>query len=71
MNQELLKIRTFKELKQAGYKTQPVRIEMRNNLLRRLRNKEATLPGIIGYENTVVPEIENGILAGHHMILLG
>ncbi len=71
MDQRLLKIRTLGELKRAGYQTMPVRMEMRNNLLERLRSKEQILPGIVGYEETVVPEIENGILAGHHMILLG
>ncbi len=58
-------------MERAGYRTVPVRIEMRNNLLRLLRNKERVLPGIIGYDETVLPEIENAVLAGHHMILLG
>src|SRR5258707_9579829 len=44
---------------------------MRKNLLARLRSKEQILPGIVGYEETVIPEIENGVLAGHHMIFLG
>ncbi|MBF6568547.1 MAG: sigma 54-interacting transcriptional regulator [Candidatus Binataceae bacterium] len=67
----MLKHDSLGALKKAGYRTQPVRIEMRNNLLQRLRSKEPTLAGIVGYDKTVVPEIENGILAGHHMILLG
>src|SRR5208283_2989344 len=71
MNERLLKIRTLGELKSAGYQTMPVRMEMRKNLLERLRSKEQILPGIVGYEDTVVPEIENGVLAGHHMIFLG
>ena len=71
MDQSLLKLRTLGELKRAGYRTKPVRIEMRDNLLGRLRRKEKVLPGIVGYDETVLPEIENGILAGHHMILLG
>src|SRR5271163_2839315 len=71
MNEKLLKIRTLGELKSAGYLTMPVRMEMRKNLLERLRSKEQILPGIVGYEETVVPEIENGVLAGHHMIFLG
>jgi magnesium chelatase subunit I len=71
MNQELLKLRTLGELKRAGYQTQPVRIEMRNNLVDRLRRKERILPGIVGYDDSVVPEVENGVLAGHHMIFLG
>jgi magnesium chelatase subunit I len=71
MDQSLLKLRTLGDLKRAGYRTKAVRIEMRDNLLGRLRRKEKVLPGIVGYDDTVLPEIENGILAGHHMILLG
>jgi magnesium chelatase subunit I len=71
MNQDLLAITTLGALKNAGYRTFPVRIEMRNSLLNRLTRKERTLPGIVGYDKTVVPEIENAILAGHHIILLG
>jgi magnesium chelatase subunit I len=44
---------------------------MRRNLLARLARGERILPGIIGYDDTVIPEIENGILAGHHMVFLG
>src|SRR5580700_5240247 len=71
MNEKLLKIQTLGELKSAGYLTMPVRMEMRKNLLERLRSKEQILPGIVGYEETVIPEIENGVLAGHHMVFLG
>jgi magnesium chelatase subunit I len=44
---------------------------MRKNLLARLAASERILPGIVGYDDTVVPEIENAILAGHHMVFLG
>src|ERR1700739_1396691 len=71
MNEKLLTIRTLAELKSAGYATMPVRMEMRKNLLECLRSKDQILPGIVGYEETVIPEIENGVLAGHHMIFLG
>jgi magnesium chelatase subunit I len=71
MDQNVLKFRTFGELKRAGFQTLPVRLEMRNNLLALLRAKQRVLPGIVGYDDSVLPEIENGILAGHHMILLG
>src|SRR5690348_13454163 len=71
MDQTALKLRTVGELKHAGYQPAPVRIEMRNNLLARLRTNGKVLPGIIGYDESVLPEIENGILAGHHMIFLG
>jgi magnesium chelatase subunit I len=71
MNQDLLKLQTLGDLRRAGYQTRPVRLELRSNLLTRLRAKQRVLPGIIGYDDTVLPEIENGVLAGHHMILLG
>jgi len=49
----------------------PVREEMRKNLLARLGRGERILPGIIGFDDTVIPEIENAVLAGHHMVFLG
>ena len=62
---------TLGALKASGYHPQPVRAEMRRNLLRRLGAAEPILPGIIGYEDSVIPEIENAILAGHHIVFLG
>jgi len=63
--------RTLGELRASGYRVLPVREEMRKNLLARLAASERILPGIVGYDDTVVPEIENAILAGHHMVFLG
>jgi len=71
MNQTLSHIHTLGELKNAGYRTFPVRAEMRKNLLARLRSGDKLMSGIVGYDETVLPEIENGVLAGHHMIFLG
>jgi len=59
------------ELRAAGYRVLPVREEIRKNLLARLGRGERILPGIIGYDDTVIPEIENAVLAGHHMVFLG
>jgi magnesium chelatase subunit I len=64
-------VRTVGDLKKSGYQVLPVREEMRVNLLRLLAAGERMLPGIIGYEETVIPEIENAILAGHHIVFLG
>jgi magnesium chelatase subunit I len=64
-------IKTLAELRHCGYQVKPVRLEMRDNLLDLLRRHERILPGIIGYDDSVIPEIENGILAGHHMVFLG
>jgi magnesium chelatase subunit I len=63
--------RTIGELKAAGYRVLPVREEMRRNLLARLASDRPLLPGIVGYEHSVIPEIENAILAGHHIVFLG
>ena len=63
--------RTLGELRAAGYRVLPVREEMRKNLLARLGRGERILPGIIGFDDTVIPEIENAVLAGHHMVFLG
>jgi magnesium chelatase subunit I len=63
--------KTVGDLKKAGYRPLPVREEMRANLLRMLAAREQILPGIIGYEDTVIPEIENAVLSGHHMVFLG
>ena len=71
MNQSFSHIHTFGELKAAGYQTLSVRAEMRKNMLARLRASEKLMAGIVGYEDSVLPEIENGVLAGHHMIFLG
>ncbi|HTY56373.1 MAG TPA: hypothetical protein VMB26_14285 [Candidatus Binataceae bacterium] len=71
MDQSLLETSTLAELKLHNYRVRPVRVEMRNNLLARLRAKQKILPGIIGYDDSVIPEIENGVLAGHHMVFLG
>ncbi len=62
---------TLGELKRSGYQVLPVREEMRRNLLGKLSSGERILPGIIGFDDTVVPEVENAILAGHHMVFLG
>jgi len=63
--------RTLGELRESGYPVRTVRAEMRRNLLDRLSCRERILPGIIGFDDTVIPEIENAILAGHHMVFLG
>jgi magnesium chelatase subunit I len=63
--------RTIGELKKTGYKVLPVRHEMRKNLVEKLRKAETLFPTIIGFEETVIPTIENAILAGQDLIFLG
>ncbi len=59
------------ELKASEYKVLSVKEEMRKNLIDKMRLGEVVFPGIIGYEESVIPEIETSILAGHDMIFLG
>lgn len=69
MNHE--KIKTLGELKKSGWTSLSVKDEMRKNLLKKIKDKEPLFPGIMGYENTVIPQIKNAILARHDLILLG
>lgn len=62
---------TLGELRDSGYEVRSVREELRQNLMRRLAAEEETFPGIVGYDNTVIPQLENAILSGQDMILLG
>ncbi|MEJ7653057.1 MAG: sigma 54-interacting transcriptional regulator [Chloroflexia bacterium] len=59
------------ELRNTGYTVQPVKEEMRQNLIRMIRRGEDIFPGIIGYQDTVIPQIENAILSGQDVIFLG
>jgi magnesium chelatase subunit I len=62
---------TLGALRDSGYKVLGVKDEMRANLIRKIRNKEEFFPGIIGYDQTVMPALVNAILAKHDIILLG
>jgi magnesium chelatase subunit I len=63
--------RTLGELKREGVRTRPIRLELRENLLARLREGRALFPGIHGYDDTVIPAVENALLCGHDLIFLG
>ena len=63
---------TLLELRQQGLKGgESVKDEMRRNLLAKLRDQEPLFPGIVGYDESVIPEVVNAVLSKHHMILLG
>lgn len=66
-----MKIKTLGELKRAGYTFKTIKDELRTNLIAKLRKKENVFSGIWGYEETVIPDIERAILAGHDINLLG
>src|ERR671928_509603 len=59
------------ELRESGHRSRSVKDEMRANLLRKLRAGEKIFPGIVGYDETVIPQITNAVLARHNIILLG
>ncbi len=63
--------RTLGELRASGYAPQSVKAEMRKNLLAKLRSGETLFPGILGYDETVLPQVENAILSQHDMLFLG
>jgi len=65
------KPRTIRELRESGYKPRTVKQEMRRNLIARMEAGQEHFPGIIGYEETVVPHLENAILSGQDVIFLG
>ncbi|HMK38648.1 MAG TPA: magnesium chelatase [Bacteroidota bacterium] len=58
-------------MRESGYRVLPLKDELRANLIRKMRAKETLFPGIIGYDQTVVPALVNAILAKHDIILLG
>ena len=62
---------TLALLRQSGWKSKTVKQELRDNLMHRLRQPEPLFPGIIGYDDSVIPEINIALLAGHDMLFLG
>ncbi len=68
---DINKIKTLGQLEQHGYKSRSVKEELRENLIQKLKRKENVFEGIWGYEETVIPDLERAILAGHDINLLG
>lgn len=69
MNHE--KITTLAQLKKSGYKIKSIKQELRDNLVSSLKNKLKTFDGIVGYDTTVIPDVERAILSKHNILLLG
>jgi len=63
--------RTLNELRAARYQTHSVKDELRRNLIKKLQSGEKLFPGIVGYQDTVIPQLINAILSRHNIILLG
>src|SRR5678816_4408504 len=64
-------IKTLGELKASGYQPRSIKEEIRQNLILKLKRKETTFPGIIGYEDSVIPDVERALLSKHNILFLG
>jgi magnesium chelatase subunit I len=62
---------TLGALRDTGYRSRSVKTEIRDNLLSRLRSGQTAFPGIVGFDDTVLPQLESALLAGHDLVLLG
>lgn len=64
-------IQTLAELKKSGYKPQNIKEEIRGNLIEKIKRSEPVFEGIIGYDHTVIPDVERALLSQHNILLLG
>ncbi len=64
-------IHTVGELRASGHRQKPLRVEIRDNLLAKLRAGDNPWPGLHGFETTVIPQLERALIAGHDVVLLG
>src|SRR5918994_1043631 len=65
------KIQTLGELKKSGYQPRSIKEEIRQNLIAKLKKQENSFPGIVGYEDTVIPDVERALLSKHNILFLG
>lgn len=68
---DITSIKTFAELKKSVYQSKSIKNELRDNLIQRLKRNEKSFDGIIGFDDTVIPEIQTAILSKHNILLLG
>jgi magnesium chelatase subunit I len=64
-------ITTLGQLRDSGWVSRPIKDEVRANAIARIKAGDALFPGVLGYEDTVLPQLENALLAGHDVIFLG
>jgi len=64
-------IKTLGELKASGYKPRSIKDELRENLIKKLQAKDTVFTGILGFEDTVIPDLERAILSRHNVLMLG
>lgn len=67
----MLTIKTLGELKASGYQSKSIKQELRDNLIKKLQKKQTTFTGILGFEHTVIPDLERAMLSRHSILLLG
>ena len=67
----MLNIKTLGELKASGYQSKSIKQELRENLIKKLQKKQTTFTGILGFEHTVIPDLERAMLSRHSILLLG
>ncbi len=65
------KIKTLGELKKSGYVSKSIKQEIRDNLIKKIQAKENPFPGILGYEDSVIPDTERALLSQHNILFLG
>ena len=68
---DIKRINTIRELKESGYQPKNIKEEIRKNLVKKLQDKEETFTGIIGYEDSVIPDVERALLSKHNILFLG
>ncbi len=64
-------IKTLRELLESNYKYRPTKIQLRENLITKIKNNENPFIGIIGFEETVIPAVKRALLAGHDILFVG
>ena len=68
---DIKNIKTLGQLKENNYKSKSIKEELRENLIKKISKKEITFPGIIGYEDSVIPDTERALLSRHNILFLG
>jgi magnesium chelatase subunit I len=71
LQEEIINIRNLGGLRASAYRPRSIKEELRSNLIKRLANKEKSFKTVIGYDETVIPDIQRAILSRHNIILLG
>lgn len=71
LKMDIKRINTIRELKEAGWQSKSIKEEIRQNLIQKLQSGEETFSGIVGYEDTVIPDVERALLSKHNILFLG